>query len=244
MRKLYTTLLGVLLLSTLGFSQSLDITGPYPSYYITAEVDVGAIPDQDIEFHCNVTNTSNNAMPVRVFRDQSMQAPGHSNYICWGAGCYSSLVDTSVADDTPTLMAQETNGTFYGHLKPNDQTGVSTIKYCFYDTLNPSDSSCIFVTWDITPVGIAENKTKVSLGAPYPNPTNESVQIAFDIQDAGDNTTVSIYSAMGRLIRTETLNGQQGLYRVNTSDFAAGLYYISMQSGDSSLATRKFTVTK
>ena len=76
----------------------------------------------------------------------------------------------------------------------------------------------------------------------YPNPATTSVNVS--LKDAnGAAVVINVYDQLGRLVeRAEADAAYDSVYRINTADFNAGLYLISVQSGDAPATTKQFVI--
>lgn len=90
--------------------------------------------------------------------------------------------------------------------------------------------------------GYTSKKTKSEISAPikyelsqnYPNPFNPITNIKYQIQKTG-LVTLKIYDLLGREIKTlvnEIKNPGRYVVSFNGSEFASGVYFYRIQSGD------------
>ncbi|MCX7696792.1 MAG: hypothetical protein N2Z72_03745, partial [Bacteroidales bacterium] len=131
-----------------------------------------------IVIHIYVTNQTNQNLPVKVKKAEIQIVPGSENTFCWGQ-CYIPTV--YVSPDAITIPAHTTDDhSFWGEYKPMGHLGVSTIRYTFFVSDNPSDSVAVYVKYIATPVGINEiAKNKPIL---YLNDTGQWLYISHETQ--------------------------------------------------------------
>jgi hypothetical protein len=92
-------------------------------------------------------------------------------------------------------------------------------------------------------VGIQENESNVALAAAYPNPSNEGTTINYTLKEEAA-VTLTVTDITGAVVMTINEGTQQtGAHRVelNTSELAAGTYFINIVAGDAT-ATSKMNV--
>jgi len=131
-----------------------------------------------------------------------------------------------------TLLADFNSGT--------TTTGVSIVRYTFFDVSNPNDSVNIVLVYNVTPVGIAESFV-TTLGEPYPNPATDNVSVAYNFtNENGGNVTVT--DVAGKVISTEVLSSKEGILQLETSAWAKGVYMISLTDENGIAARRKIVV--
>ncbi len=73
----------------------------------------------------------------------------------------------------------------------------------------------------------------ISLGdvSVYPNPASTNVNVSLTGFE-GKEVTLRVSDPLGRIVTTRTLNGDDEIITLNVSDYPAGWYGISLQSGD------------
>ncbi len=79
----------------------------------------------------------------------------------------------------------------------------------------------------------------------YPNPFNPATKISFAVPKAG-NVELKVYDILGREVATLVNEVKQpGIYNVdfNASNFASGIYFYTMKSGDFT-AVKKMVLVK
>lgn len=109
------------------------------------------------------------------------------------------------------------------------------------DTLNNRKHVITCTNWAVPEHG---DKDGVVLKQNEPNPASTSTSIAYSLPEAGP-TTLSIYSAQGQLLYSDTQDGLEGLnhYDVNTTTFADGIYFYTLKFKDIVL-TKKMVIQK
>lgn len=212
-------------------------------FYVNTEVQIAPAQEQDLEWHCVITNVGNDTVDLRVHREIIYSDSGHQNYFCIGAACYPSFVDTSQLVHIVEMAPQQTDSTFRAHLKPKEVEGITEIKYCLWDNDNPADSLCFTVTFDIDPVGLGEHAGKATLNAPYPNPSSHNVTVDYDISNAVARREIALTDLSGRVLSSERLEAANGTHQLDVSDLPQGIYLLQIVLDGEAVTTKKITVT-
>jgi PKD repeat protein len=145
-----------------------------------------------------------------------------SNIYNWrfGDGGKSSMVTPSYE------YTNVDNGTFQVCLNIINQAGCAS-QHCENVEINLGTSSV--------------NDLDNSFFAVYPNPSNGVFNVKID--NASDNTTINIIDAMGKNIKTITANGVNGVYNIDISNVASGVYFVQVSNGTNT-GMQKVTITE
>jgi hypothetical protein len=97
---------------------------------------------------------------------------------------------------------------------------------------NYSEDDTLFVQRSVTTVGITSRETAnaFSLSQNIPNPANKTTRIDYSVPEAGE-VVFHLHSISGQLLYSKTIEAAHGMNSIelNTSTFAAGLYFYSME---------------
>lgn len=90
--------------------------------------------------------------------------------------------------------------------------------------------------------GVDAYSNGLSVKRVYPNPAIDQASIEFNLDEASD-VSVRVFNLLGEELYTESTSRNAGsqLIRLNTSEFAAGNYYVTINTGQTKL-TSKFVV--
>ena len=132
--------------STFTMAQSLTVTGQNS---FTGDVIT------QVKNYIDVKNTSSNTLVIKCQKTNLIMPTGAASYYCFAGNCYSAS-STDASDfctiapgqkisfnNTPTDTDAHT-----GYYNAYEAAGVAEVQYCFYDTLNPSDETCVIITYD------------------------------------------------------------------------------------------------
>jgi hypothetical protein len=90
--------------------------------------------------------------------------------------------------------------------------------------------------WDSIPTSISEKKMDPRLKV-YPNPARDELFIGLD-QSADKVHTVKLYSIMGKLVMTESVDAGMKQHRLDLRSFKSGIYILQMLSASQSYAAK------
>lgn len=180
-------------------------------------------------------------MPAMLFHGDQDQTVPYGSAIIYLLGTYPLLqVDgsASVADRLQNLGIEHCFETYEGqdHVP---EVGTSAAALAYYDTTLVITRNFLvhYVCGDpldcsySNPVGLNDLPALASLINVYPNPANNNFTI--DIERlAGENFTLEIFDATGRLMESRNGLGNEKL-EVNTSGYASGIYIVKISDGQS-----------
>lgn len=141
MKKLFYVLIALVAISVVGCKPDPDPDSQVQVLSLewngeTYAADTLVIVDSELEFgemvcHVIVRNNTENEVNVMLRKTVVNEVEGSENYFCWGE-CYMPDVEVSAA-----AVAIPANGTtqvdqFGGHYMPNDNAGITDIKYTFF----------------------------------------------------------------------------------------------------------------
>ncbi len=75
----------------------------------------------------------------------------------------------------------------------------------------------------------------------FPNPANTELNILFNKVNIENATTVTLINILGQTMQEQHFNNTPELVRINTSTFAAGMYYLKIQNSNQ-IATSKIQI--
>lgn len=201
-----------------------------------------ATHDNDIEGHVAIKNTTKADLNVLVKRiDVGYTALTDSNAICWGA-CFNP--DVSVALFSIKIPGETTNDKdFVAHVYP-DQDGMpssGSITYVFYVEFNETDSIVYTMNFEVTQdFDLDENQNLNTLSV-FPNPAIGKTQVSYKLNNQDENY-FELYSLLGTKVFERQLNGREGEFEFNVSEFSQGVYYYALKSKGEVVETKKMVI--
>ena len=148
------------------------------SLAITGDDIVTGDPTIEIVSYLTVTNNSSQSLDVICTKNVISQPQDGDNYFCWGGSCYSS--STIVSPDFTTIAPGQSTTEFQGHFSSlSEPTATAVVQYCFYPNSDPSDVTCLTVTYDGTGNTSIEDNNLHLISDFFPNPAKEVVYIDY-----------------------------------------------------------------
>ena len=110
----------------------------------------------------------------------------------------------------------------------------------FTGTSGGSTGKMYFTKEKIAYASVEENSPVVNLGV-FPNPTTNTLNINFELNNSSENTDIKLIDANGRVVKIiSSSNTFQGFNRISTdvSELSKGIYFLTIQSGNSIVTKR------
>jgi hypothetical protein len=160
---------------------------------------------------------------------------------CFAGNCYSS------ASTTPSSTALLGSGqtfsyanndleAFSGYYDPAETPGITTVEYCFYDEINPSDNTCIIITYEISSAS-ALNEINI-ISNFYPNPVDETLYIDYYLNKPA---SLVILDILGNEVKVIKLL-ERGKQKLDLADFAKGIYFGNVIVNSEVVSVKKIIV--
>jgi len=166
----------------------------------------------------NIDSVSHSVTAGRLVLTQPATA---SNAFTWGLINYPPSADSSM---NPVAMQIGNVQSFEGYYFPNGNTGTATINYCFWETTDQNNYSCVTVTYNnLISVGIPHSDVGTLSAAP--NPASEGIGFGWSHINV---TTINVYSAQGILLHTISPNTEEAT--IDLTLWPEGLYFYQMIS--------------
>ncbi len=239
---LFTALVYIATLTT--FAQNLSLSDEHGNPIANGStykvwVDTSTVI---MEAHIDVKNTGSTVSLVRVKKIEVSIVPGTLNYYCW-ASCYST--STYLAPDTIILQPNETTSNFSGDYLHNEQMGVTTVMYVFFNASDPNDSVSVNVEYHLTGVGLQKNIFDlIKFSNAYPNPAKSFTTFDYSFPTSVNTARIEIRDILGSVVREVKLIGGKGVYRMETANINEGIYFYSVIVNEQLFTTKKLVVKR
>ena len=131
-----------------------------------------------------------------------------------------------------TVLASDTNHTFYAHYKPLGNSGETLITYCFFNTANPADQACQTVSFcyeSTCPMGMDEQENS-KLELVGSNPLKGLSFMNYKLPSGESEGYLVITNLQGKLVKQVTVRGNSGSILLNAQDYAAGVYQFTLST--------------
>ncbi|MDZ4750371.1 MAG: T9SS type A sorting domain-containing protein [Flavobacteriales bacterium] len=187
--------------------------------------------DFEIDTHWDVINTSNTDKIIRVRRQVLSEVSGSRNKFCWGPLCYNWDTEESPTNENllVTIPGGATNSTFSCYYQHQNYPGQTTVKYCFFDHNYPADETCVDINFAVDVdcvVGIQEYNRSSQLELSGPNPVVGTTNLTF--AHSGQSARFEVINLLGAVVKSATLQNQQGIVFINSEDFENGNYVCNL----------------
>jgi hypothetical protein len=202
---------------SLAVAQSLTVTG--------GTSFTGDLVTQ-ISNHLDIKNTSANTITVECQKTNLNVPLGGESFYCFAGNCYSAGATTasSSADLLPGQQISFDNSDADAHSGYYDAygiSGVAEVQYCFYDVNNPSDQTCVTITYECSSATAVNDFNELTeISDFYPNPANGLTHFTFN----GTKAQLNIIDILGNEIKVLQLE-QPGVKKIDLTDMSKGVYF-------------------
>ena len=187
--------------------------------------------------YIDVTNTSNQDLMFHVTRSSTTDL---TNYFCWGPTCYPPNSNESYTSTNSLLInAGETLtglDAFIGYVNNLPENSSLDIDYCFWVDGNPSDETCVVVTYTNKDSFITIEDLSFSYEI-YPNP----VQDLLHINSLNSNPVEFVlFDMLGSQVYKEVFTSSSN---INVSSFESGIYFYKLNVKGKETEVQKLIIT-
>jgi hypothetical protein len=226
------------------FSQSFSLSDPSGvipdggSRTYTTTANISILPGT---YYVFVHNISGAPLWVKCMKEIVDTIPGTENGFCWGS-CFTPDVYDS---PNPILIANGDSSDLSGFspdYKPNGQTGDSHIRYVFYENGNRANQVTYIATFHATPAGVNSYAKSFGSISNSPNPASDYTIVEYSIPSNFQAPQLVVKNLLGAVVFTSELTSLSGKINLNTSTFVDGIYFYSIQSNNTPLATKKMII--
>ncbi|NVO03614.1 MAG: T9SS type A sorting domain-containing protein [Bacteroidetes bacterium] len=231
-----------LILSGFLYSQSLQmIYSGHPisndDTIFSAVMDTNGFASEIID----IKNLSSNTINVKVEKFVCNAVPGSDNFFCW-TQCYPST--TYIAPDSVNFVPEFIFTGFSSDYTPLGHSGVTLMRYKFFDIANLMDTISVFVQFNaVVNMSVAENSVnKASFSNSYPNPANSYTKFNYNLPSTTNSAKFVLRNLLGATVKEYQINDLQGTVNVGTNDLKSGVYFYSFIVDDKIISTKKLVV--
>ncbi len=202
----------------------------------------------ELDAKVTIENISATTNVYGVEREELSMTAGHTSYFCWNIDCYDPAV--SLSTSFTSLDPGQKDSTFYGYLTPYNSNGgiagTSVVKYTFFNQNQVDDTiSAVFVYIATAVIGIVSTKVlNENDFYAYPNPTKNTLNVAFgDIKDF-KNGRIIIRNALGSELISKSFDLKSNITSIDVTNLERGVYFYTIQLDGQKFQTKKFAVSK
>ena len=231
-------LLSVFVLGQMSFvvAQSLVVTG---DTFFTGDLV------NQITHHLDIKNTSTNAITVRCQKTNLILPGAAASFYCFASNCYSAS-STSPSSSAVLAAGQQISfdnlppdaDSYSGYYNAYGSSGIAEVQYCFYDENNPTDETCVTITYDCsTTTGINDFNELSEISNFYPNPANGLTHFTFN----GTKAQLKIIDILGNEVKILPLE-EPGIKRIDLTDMSKGIYFGKLVINNKATIIKKLIV--
>ena len=215
----------------------------------TMVVHNGASTETVFETDISATLNGTVGKSVNVRRYEITVAAGTQNYFCWGV-CYGPQdagalpVWNALPQHAITLSPGVAVTNFHAYHSPMGQENCNVYRYVWYDVGNTNDSTWVDIQFCSQAVGINEALAAQYNLSVFPNPSvGNDVRVNFTVTGAASATSLVVYNALGGRVHAERIRAAQQTAILSAAELSTGIYFATLESNGTALATRRFVVT-
>ena len=109
-------------------------------------------PNMQMSHHLDIKNTSANTITVECQKTHLNVPLGGESFYCFAGNCYSA---SSTSPSSSAVLAPGQQFSFAnsdadahsGYYDAYGASGIAEVQYCFYDVNDPSDQTCVIITY-------------------------------------------------------------------------------------------------
>lgn len=201
-----------------------------------------------IEHHLDVKNISNNSINVVCQKTNISLPTGLPNwggsYYCFAGACYPTSAtgpSNMVAINAGQQIAYSNSDgdAFSGYFKPEGAAGLATVQYCFYDENNPTDETCVVITYDCSQAtAIDEYPSLNEMSDFYPNPAGGLTHFIYNGESSAQLIIIDI---LGNEVKEIQLT-EEGVQKLDLTDMTKGIYFGNLVVNNEVVSIKKLIV--
>ena len=237
-----TTILTILLLSSVSFSQSLKV--------VDTKTSEAGLVGHDVKTSLNVQNISEEAVYFRIYELKKQIGSSQTNLICIGEYCLTgndALPKQSIRETVRKVEPGMIDNAIQLVLESGLISGVSTVTYRIENIEDTADYTDIEIHYEINELsdeGLLYSSKNVDLSDVYPNPVTEIAIFDYRIKDDSKEAKVIIHNVLGTVAGEYQLNPYEMQLKVSVENFNPGVYFYSLYIDNEGVATKKLVVRK
>ncbi|MEE2953736.1 MAG: T9SS type A sorting domain-containing protein [Bacteroidota bacterium] len=216
-----------------------------PDIIVTGSTTVSSL-DPCLETHSTLTvrNTSNNTLHILCEKNEinfTSSPGGISSYFCWGANCYGmgTLISSSFNE---LLPGEADNIDFGGYYDADCTPNIGIVEYCFYDTADVLNRSCITITYNGSATSVNDDLEQTKISEFFPNPAINYVQLDY-ILNTNEKATLHIVDVLGNTVKKLELKNSAS-QRIYVGDLANGLYFGNLLLNEEVITAKKLIIKR
>lgn len=193
-----------------------------------------------------VKNVNSSMLSVKVRKTCVSSVTGTKNTFCW-VTCYNyvACIQAPFETDTIHIRKDSTCKNFVGECKPLGKTGVTSVKYTFFDANNSQDSVYIIINYYAGNAGINQNELdNIVFSNAFPNPASSYISLRVSVPVSSKKNMIVIKDMLGGIVKEVKIVDSEDLIKINVGDLSEGIYFYSLLIDDKIFKTKKLIISK
>ena len=199
------------------------------SFVVSGDTIVYGQSDILLEHYLDVKNISGNNLDVICVKTVLVLPIDYPTFtgpnFCFAEYCYSYDDDTS---EVSTLNSGQQFAhsnvdpeAHTGYYNAQGLNGIAKVKYCFYDVNNPSDQTCVTITYECSSATAVNDFNELTeISDFYPNPANGLTHFTFN----GTKAQLKIIDILGNEVKVLQFE-EPGIKNIDLTDMSKGIYF-------------------
>lgn len=199
----------------------------------------GTVDSSLLISYITVHNTGQDTLDILACRIENSIVENSVNYFCWGS-CYLPSVDT--AGTSVKIAPGESSDQFSGEYEPHEQSGTSSITYCFFEKGNPDNQVTVEVQYKVSSSGIRDVSKYISSLHTYPVPADGQLFVDYEFKESAI-ASYRLSNMAGAAVRQGTIQTQSGKLLIKTDNLQNGMYLLTIMMNNLPVSTQKVIVS-
>lgn len=233
--------------SLAGISQNLELLYNGNSVGDTLSVEVPNLLTRN-DIYLDIVNHATRRISVKVRKTELSIVPGSNNSFCFGTFCYDTdeSPNAFTIDELDTFShASQGDQAFHISYYPNNNPGVSYIRYTFFNELNLEDTISFVAEIIAMPSTAITEQSDMQILV-FPNPViGNTIHINYQRIDGINEGRKSIFSftnTIGEIVTSFPLHQNSGSVSINIERLSSGIYFATFTGEGQRVYTKKIII--
>lgn len=218
------------------FGQSFEVYNEDDEVISGTTVNISGPLDEEIVFEFKISNTTALSVDAKFERCEVDAIDGTSNSFCANNTC---VMPTTNLSPEFTVDANTTLADFSAHYSANGNTGISTIRYKFFNVNNVNDTVDFTVVFNAS-ASVENYVSGLMVTDIYPNPAVNVANIDYNLP-VNSKMNIVIYNILGKEIMQFNLT-DNGRLNIPVSDLQGGTYFCRYNIDGETVETQKLII--
>ncbi len=229
-------------IATYASSQIVEFVEPQNVFYGDA-----ANTGEELHPGWDVVNVSGADIYVGSRMQIEQLVTGATYQFCWGELCSPWIAEDYVSSEQILIANGQSSNTFFAKYRHNGNAGQSVVKYCWFNANQAFTDVCYEVNYCVSSqciVGVNDIQTSASIEMITPNPVQTTGMINYSFTSNPTSGKLVICNSMGAVVKETALTSKNGTVFIGSSEFADGLYFVSIEEQGRVYQTQRLMIQK